>query len=82
MVELGKGWKKLRRDPVGRPEVSSNLGPLRSFRHRGTNQAAYRSWSEAPNTYTVEDCLVWPQWKKMHLTLERLEAPRSGEAWW
>ena len=50
-------------------------------------QTAYTSWSEAPDTYTAEDCLVWPQWEKMHLTLERLESPGSGEAcqvvgWW
>jgi hypothetical protein len=29
------------------------------------------SWSEAPNTYIAEDCLVWPQWEKTCLTLER-----------
>ena len=39
--------------------------------------------SKAPDTYTAEDCLVWPQWEKtLHLTLERLEVPGSGEAWW
>jgi hypothetical protein len=37
------------------------------------------SWSEAADTYTAEDCLVWPQWEKMGLTLEILEALRSGE---
>jgi hypothetical protein len=47
-----------------------------------TKRAAYTSWYEAPDTYTVEDCLVWPQWEKMHLTLERLEVPGSGEIWW
>ena len=40
------------------------------------------SWSEAPSTYIAEDCLVWPQWEKMHLTLERLEVPGTEEAWW
>ena len=34
-----------------------------------------------PNTYTVEDCLVWSQWKKIQLTLERFKAPRRGDAW-
>jgi hypothetical protein len=32
--------------------------------------------SPHPGTYTAEDCLVWPQLKKMHLTLEKLEV------WW
>jgi hypothetical protein len=36
---------------------------------------------KAPKTYTAEDFLVWPQWKKMHLALEKLEAPWTGEAW-
>ena len=31
--------------------------------------------------YTAEDCLVWPQWEKMCLTLERLEASWYGNAW-
>jgi hypothetical protein len=39
------------------------------------------SWSEAPDTYTAEDCLVWPQSDKMYLTLKRLEGPRSGEGY-
>jgi hypothetical protein len=34
-----------------------------------------------PATHAPEDCLVWPQWKKMFLTLERLEAPGSGDGW-
>jgi hypothetical protein len=39
-------------------------------------------WSEVPDgTYTAEDCLVWPQWEKMCLILERLEAPRKGGDW-
>ena len=38
-------------------------------------------WYETPDTYKAEDCLVWPQWEKMCLTLERLQAPGSGEVW-
>jgi hypothetical protein len=34
------------------------------------------SWSEASNTYTAEDCLVWPKWEKMRL--ERLKAQGVG----
>lgn len=30
-------------------------------------------------THTAEACRVWTQSEKMHLTLERLEAPGSGE---
>jgi len=32
--------------------------------------------------YTAEDYRVWVQSEKMHLTLERLEAPGSLEVWW
>jgi hypothetical protein len=45
-------------------------------------RAAYTSWYEAPHTYTGENCLVWPQWEKIHLTLEKLEAPGCGQVWW
>ena len=54
------------------PEISQMLA---------NSQAAYTSWSEAPDTYTAEDCLVWTQWERNHLTLERFEALGSGEAW-
>ena len=39
------------------------------------------SWSKAPGTYTKEDCLVWPQWEKMNINLQKLEAPGNGAAW-
>jgi hypothetical protein len=35
-----------------------------------------------PNTYTAEDCRVWIQSEKMHLTLKRLEVPESLEVSW
>jgi hypothetical protein len=38
-------------------------------------------WSEAASTYIAEVCMVWPQWEKMYLILERLEVPGKGEAW-
>jgi hypothetical protein len=29
-----------------------------------------------------QDCFVWPQWKKMNLTMQRLEMPRGmGTIW-
>jgi hypothetical protein len=76
VVELGKYWKKLRR------RVTRNLNwtePLRSLRHRATNQAAYTRWYKAPNTYTAENCQVWTQSEKMHLNIKRLEASGIGE---
>jgi hypothetical protein len=33
------------------------------------------------DTYTEEDCLVWPQWEKKHLTPKRLVTSKSGEVW-
>jgi hypothetical protein len=30
----------------------------------------------------MQDCRVWTQSEKMHLTLERLGASGSGEVWW
>jgi hypothetical protein len=34
------------------------------------------------HTCIAEDCQVWTQSEKMHLTLKRLEAPGNGEVWW
>jgi hypothetical protein len=68
-------------NPIGRPAVSTNLCAWDLSDHWVTNQAAYTSWYKAPNTYTAKDCLVWLQWEKTHLTLERLEAPGSVDAW-
>jgi hypothetical protein len=42
---------------------------------------AYTGPFEAPCTYVTEVYLVWPQWEKMHLILESLEAPEKGKAW-
>jgi hypothetical protein len=53
---------------------------MKSLRPRARNHRAYRSWSKAKDTNTSEDCLVWPQWEKMLLTLESLEAPWGEEA--
>jgi hypothetical protein len=32
--------------------------------------------------YVAEVGLIRPQWEKMCLVLERLEAAEKGEAWW
>jgi hypothetical protein len=53
-----------------------------SLRHWTINKTAYTSWYEAPHIYSAEDCRVWVQSVKMHLSLERLEAPGSLEVWW
>jgi hypothetical protein len=44
VVELGKGWKKLRRrvDPIGRTAVSTNLD-IQDFSDTATNREAYTS---------------------------------------
>jgi hypothetical protein len=36
----------------------------------------------SPNTHRAEDCQVWTQTEKMHLTLKRLGTPWSWEVWW
>jgi hypothetical protein len=77
-VELGKGWKKLRRRVTLQEDQQSQstwtLGISQSLYH---HQTAYTSWYEAPNTYTAEDCWVWTQWERM-----RLESPGRLEVWW
>jgi hypothetical protein len=44
-----------------------------------TEPGASIGWSKAPATYIAEVSLVWPQWEKMRLILQRLEAPGKGE---
>ena len=39
------------------------------------------SWSQATDTYTTEDCLVWHKCEKTCLTHKRRQAPGSREAW-
>jgi hypothetical protein len=37
-------------------------------------------WSVAPEAYVTEDCLVWPQWERMCLSLWKLDAPEKRDA--
>lgn len=80
MVELGEDWRNWRGEwsPIGRLAGSAKSEPLAAPRqspHPGSIQ-------EAASRHMAEDCLVWPQWVKMHIILERLEAPWRGESWW
>jgi len=75
-------WEKLQEageegDLIGRPAVSPNLD-LQDLRHQANNQAAYTTWYGDPNTYTAEDCQVWVQSEKMHLTLKDWRPRESG----
>ena len=38
----------------------------------------FQSFFQWRTKYSQEDCLVWLQWEKMHLTLERLDMLRWG----
>jgi hypothetical protein len=67
-------------DSVGEPEVSTNLDP-RDLSDTGSPTRQYTSWYEDLNTHRVEDCWVWVQSEKMHLTLRRLEAPACLDVW-
>jgi hypothetical protein len=67
-------------DPIGRPAVSTNLDP-RDLSDTEPPTRWHTLVGQRLPTYTAENCPVWPQWEMIHLTLERLEAPGSGEAW-
>ena len=76
-LNLGKPWRSWGGEwQSGEDQQSQLTGALRSLRHWATNQAANTSCCEAPDTYTAEDCLVWPHWEKTHLTLRRSERPQ------
>ena len=81
MVELGKGWKKLRRKVTPQKDQQSQL-TQRDLSDTELPTRQHTAAGQRPNgTYKAEDCLVWPQWEKMHLILERLEASGKGEEW-
>ena len=64
------------RDPIGRPSVSTNVDP----RELPETEPPTRQHTKVAQgtQYIYEDCLVWLQWEKMHLILERLETQRRG----
>ena len=37
-------------------------------------------WFMALGTCVTEDCLVWPQWKRLCLILWKLDAPQKRDA--
>jgi hypothetical protein len=40
-----------------------------------------KSWSQTLGTYAAEGCLVWPQWERMCLILQRLDIPGKWDMW-
>lgn len=65
--------------PIGRTNVSINLALLSSQRLT-TNPRAYMGWSVVPGSYVSADCIVWPQQERMHLILQKVEAPGNWNA--
>jgi hypothetical protein len=37
-------------------------------------------WFMALGTHVAEDCLVWPQWERMHLILWKVDTPGKRDA--
>lgn len=70
VVELRKGWKKLKRLATPKEDQKSQLSQTPEISQTLSPQpAAYKNWWEDPDAYTAEDCLVWPQWENPCLTL-------------
>ena len=68
-------------DPIGRPAVSTNLDAW-GF---SDNEPQIRQHSLADmrlQIYTAEDCWLWTQSEKMHLTLNWLGTPGSEQFCW
>jgi hypothetical protein len=68
-------------DPMGRPAVSTHLDSWDLLDTEPQTRQHTPADMRYPNTYAAEDCLLWPQWEKMHLTLKRIEARGNGKAW-
>jgi hypothetical protein len=69
-------------DPIRGPRVSINLDPWDLSNTGPPTRQNTPAEMRPPNTYTAEDCWVWFQSQKKHLSLKRLEAPGSLEVWW
>ena len=83
VVELGEGLKKLKGRVTPQEDQQSQLSwPFGSSQRLSHQPGAHTAWSEAPDTYTAEVCLVRPQWEKICLILKFFEAPGKVEVWW
>jgi hypothetical protein len=71
-------------DPIGRPAVLTISDPkVLPETGPATRQHTWATCRPL-GTFIAEDCLVWPQWEKMHLVLMEDEAPsqrKGGEEW-
>ena len=59
-------------DPIRRPAVSTNLDSWDLTDTETPTRQHTPADMKPPNTYTAEDCQVWTQLEKVHLTLKRL----------
>jgi hypothetical protein len=58
------------RNSTGRPRESTNQDPQEHSKIK-----SILGWTEGTSTW---GCLVWLQWERMHLTLQRLDVPGRG----
>jgi hypothetical protein len=56
-------------NPTGKPIVSTNLDPWELPEIEPPAKECTQAGLRPASTYTAEDCLVWPQWGRMHLIL-------------
>jgi hypothetical protein len=83
VVELRKGWKKLRRKATLYEDQQSHLiWTTEIFQTQVHQTGSIYQLIWGPNTYTEEDCWVSVKSEMMHLTLKRLQAPGSLEVRW
>jgi hypothetical protein len=83
VIELGKKLEEAKEEsnPVEGPAISIKLDP-RDLSDTMPPIRQHTPTDIKPSTYTAEDCQVWVQSEKMHLTFKRLETSGSLEAWW
>jgi hypothetical protein len=68
-------------NPIGRTIISINQNhhPLsqnsQGLNHQPKSTYIHMNGSMAPDTYVVEDQLIWYQWERRPLILWRLDAP-------
>ena len=69
-------------DPIGRPKFSTNPIPREPPETETPTRSKHGLVKGPWNIQIAEVGFVWPQWEKMCLILERLEAAGKREAWW
>ena len=80
--KLDKAEEGVGGNPVGGQEHSVNLDPGDLSDTAIPTRLHTTAVIRPPKIYTAEDCQVWIQSEKIHISLKTMEALESSKVWW